>query len=309
MALAALPNAVEAGISDDIHNRCKNVTDFSGCVETYRKYKNSETEKKSKKFSQSCNEIFSHFSDFDNCIGEWSWPNGDSYNGGYSKGLKHGKGIYKWGHGDTFEGEYYLDKRKNGKYVHANGDVYIGEFKNSARWGKGTFYWTKLGEKFVGDWVDDKRTGQGVYTWSNGRSFKGPFIADEAQWDQGVLSDNENELGISEGIENTECSEERKDYKYTSKTGGGFLRKSKLKTITLRCLSNSEIAEIKTGLTDLNIAKKKARSKQFLKALLLIGNAYSNGKAVQQHRTNQNYQMQNTYYQIDNMHRTGSFDP
>lgn len=80
-------------------------------------------------------------------------------------------------------------------------------------------------------------------------------------------------LGISEGIENAECTEGRKDYKYTFKTGGGFLRKSKLKTITLDCLSNSEIAQIKVGIADLNKLKNKANSAQFANALNLMRNA------------------------------------
>ena len=40
------------------------------------------------------------------------FSNGDSYDGMWQSGLKHGKGTYKWCNGDYYEGSFWLDKRE-----------------------------------------------------------------------------------------------------------------------------------------------------------------------------------------------------
>ena len=39
------------------------------------------------------------------------FSNGDIYEGSWQAGLKHGKGVYKWKNGTTFDGNFWLDKR------------------------------------------------------------------------------------------------------------------------------------------------------------------------------------------------------
>ena len=40
------------------------------------------------------------------------FANGDSYKGMWQNGLKHGRGVYKWSNGDSYEGGFWLDKRE-----------------------------------------------------------------------------------------------------------------------------------------------------------------------------------------------------
>ncbi|KGF90576.1 hypothetical protein [Prochlorococcus marinus] len=82
-----------------------------------------------------------------------------------------------------------------------------------------------------------------------------------------------NDFSISEGSTSSECSDGRKNYNYTFQTGGGLLSKRRTKTITLECLTPLEIAQIKTGITDLNKLKKQVRGAQISNALIQMGNA------------------------------------
>jgi hypothetical protein len=70
-----------------------------------------------------------------------------------NKGRKHGKGIYTWHDGSTYEGD----------------------FKNDARNGNGLFHW-KNGESYKGDYLEDDRTGQGLYRWPDGSYYEGSFL-------------------------------------------------------------------------------------------------------------------------------------
>ena len=46
--------------------------------------------------------------------GTFTWPTGATYNGGYRKGLRSGKGIYVWPDGEKYEGTWKKDL-KSGK--------------------------------------------------------------------------------------------------------------------------------------------------------------------------------------------------
>ena len=78
---------------------------------------------------------------------------------------------------------------------------------------------------------------------------------------------------ISEGIPNVSCDEGRKNYIYTRQVRGGFFSKSSTEKITLECLTPLEIAQIKTGIDDINKLKKKARNQMFINALRGLGNS------------------------------------
>ena len=65
---------------------------------------------------------------------------------------------------------------------------------------------------------------------------------------------------ISEGIPNVSCDEGRKNYIYTRQVRGGFFSKSSTEKITLECLTPLEIAQIKTGIDDINKLKKSPKS-------------------------------------------------
>lgn len=39
------------------------------------------------------------------------FANGDFYEGLWQNGFKHGKGSYEWNNGDSYEGNFWQDKR------------------------------------------------------------------------------------------------------------------------------------------------------------------------------------------------------
>ena len=62
-----------------------------------------------------------------NCIGTYTWENGDKYVGEHKDGESHGQGTFTWG----------------------NGDKYVGEYKDGKKHGQGTFTY-KIGDKYIG---------------------------------------------------------------------------------------------------------------------------------------------------------------
>jgi hypothetical protein len=82
------------------------------------------------------------------------------YQGEFSKGMKHGKGVKTWPWGDRYEGGF-VDDRRNGK------GMYV--------WGAGSPW---AGERFVGDYIADQREGSGAYYWPNGDRFEGIWKED-----------------------------------------------------------------------------------------------------------------------------------
>jgi len=55
-----------------------------------------------------------------------SLPKGDSYEGEYKDGKRHGHGTYRWQDGRQFVGEWHQGKTHNGIYMMPNGFTYIG---------------------------------------------------------------------------------------------------------------------------------------------------------------------------------------
>ena len=46
-----------------------------------------------------------------NCIGTYTWENGDKYVGEHKDGKSHGQGTFTWGNGDKYVGKYQDGKR------------------------------------------------------------------------------------------------------------------------------------------------------------------------------------------------------
>lgn len=110
------------------------------------------------KFYISCISLLPLLLFFISCNSSSKITNIDFHDGSYvgevdEKGLKHGKGSYKW-----------LD-----------GSFYEGDFEKDFRHGIGHFRWAN-GESYKGDYLQDQRTGQGIYTWSDGSFYEGGFL-------------------------------------------------------------------------------------------------------------------------------------
>jgi hypothetical protein len=71
------------------------------------------------------------------------------YKGEWVADQKHGKGKFHYSSGNTFEGEYLNDEKKQGKYTYKNGSYYLGSYENDKRCGHGTYQWND-GDKYEG---------------------------------------------------------------------------------------------------------------------------------------------------------------
>ena len=73
---------------------------------------------------------------WDNCIGTYTYAEGDKYVGEWRNGNRHGQGTYTYANGDKYVGEWEdSNKHGQGTYTYANGDKYVGEWKNGKRQG------------------------------------------------------------------------------------------------------------------------------------------------------------------------------
>jgi hypothetical protein len=94
-------------------------------------------------------------SNWNNCLGTYTFANGDKYVGEFKDNKQHGQGTFTWGSGSEWAGRKY-----------------VGEYKDNKQHGQGT---TTLsdGSKFVGEFKDNKFQGQGTYTHANGTIWEG----------------------------------------------------------------------------------------------------------------------------------------
>ena len=97
--------------------------------------------------------------EWDNCIGTYTFADGETYTGGYKNGLYHGQGTYNFASGNTYTGGFRNDLyHGQGTYTFADGGTYTGGHKDGLKHGQGTMI-LKDGSKYIGayennDWTD-----------------------------------------------------------------------------------------------------------------------------------------------------------
>ncbi len=113
-----------------------------------------------------------------------------------SGNCENGKGVYIFGNGDKYEGNF-IDSHLNGFgiYTDAMGNVYTGNFKNDKFNGVGMFVRTDR-TKYIGEFVDGKRNGLGTQWYSDSYKEKG-------KWENGRFIENAEfeDFVISEGYD------------------------------------------------------------------------------------------------------------
>jgi hypothetical protein len=119
-------------------------------------------------------------SKWNNCVGNWTSPAGDTYQGDFKSGTFNGYGTYfAKSNGFQYVGEFkggsYVGQ---GSYTLPGGDKFSGEFQDSKRNGLGTYTFAN-GSKFVGEYKDDKPNGVGTFSFVDGRLWVGDWKDDK----------------------------------------------------------------------------------------------------------------------------------
>lgn len=112
-----------------------------------------------------------------------AYTNGDSYDGGFKDGQKHGAGVYTYKNGNKFEGRYVNNAKSTtavGRFTFAapatedgdedgdrHGGRYIGRFGADGKFGgEGTMVYAN-GDVYAGGWAGGKKHGFGRYLFKN----------------------------------------------------------------------------------------------------------------------------------------------
>uniref|UniRef100_G3R8P9 Radial spoke head 1 homolog n=1 Tax=Gorilla gorilla gorilla TaxID=9595 RepID=G3R8P9_GORGO len=138
-------------------------------------------------------------------------PNGDTYEGSYEFGKRHGQvrtvdltgwfslfntllanatfnndmndiinvfqGIYKFKNGARYIGEYVRNKKHGqGTFIYPDGSRYEGEWANDLRHGHGVYYYIN-NDTYTGEWFAHQRHGQGTYLYAEtGSKYVGTWV-------------------------------------------------------------------------------------------------------------------------------------
>lgn len=105
------------------------------------------------------------FADDEMCgTGQFTFPNGDMYDGEWQHGYAHGHGMFRWANGDMYQGEFRcMMKHGMGSYIFKDGTKYDGRWKDNKRHGWGNEHFAKNGNRYEGYFCHDLRHGMGYY--------------------------------------------------------------------------------------------------------------------------------------------------
>lgn len=106
------------------------------------------------------------FAERHNCLGTFTYSDGETYVGEFKNGLKNGQGT---------------KTRADGS------NKYVGEWQSNGYGGRGTYTWED-GRKYVGEWQNSSMEGQGTLTFTDGTVQKGfwkdnEFVGTKYKWD------------------------------------------------------------------------------------------------------------------------------
>uniref|UniRef100_A0A673T5H1 Radial spoke head 1 homolog n=1 Tax=Suricata suricatta TaxID=37032 RepID=A0A673T5H1_SURSU len=115
-------------------------------------------------------------------------PNGDTYEGSYQHGKRHGqvrtgdvRGQFSIANPPSGSIKVrndmnYVTNVFQGTYKFKNGARYIGEYVENKKHGHGTFIYPD-GSRYEGEWMDNCRHGYGVYYYVNNDTYTGEWFA------------------------------------------------------------------------------------------------------------------------------------
>ena len=138
--------------------------------------------------------------------GRYTWYDGSTYEGSWSRGQKHGWGKYGWPNGASYLGEWrYGTLHGYGTFSSPDGSRYQGNWASNLKHGIGT-KWHANGDRYEGLWRRGEPHGPGRYIWSNGNEYDGEWRNGKIhgqgtfKWSTGHRYDGEWREGVEEGI-------------------------------------------------------------------------------------------------------------
>jgi hypothetical protein len=184
-------------------------------------------------------------SSWNNCSGEVTYANGDTYAGLFKNGKRNGQGTYIFKtSGNKYEGEF-VDNTRQGKGVFtlSNGDKFVGDFKDGKADGLGVMTFAASGNKYEGEFKDLKRSGQGVFTFSDGKVVLG-------EWLDGKLHGQSIEYKADKTINRAGIYEDGKFIRAENITPSAFTRISTALLSQFNNLQQVENQRLKTQADD-----------------------------------------------------------
>jgi len=119
---------------------------------------------------------------------ERSKVHGLTYEGDFSNGMWHGRGVLARASGDVYAGEFWQGAISGlGMMEFADGGEYVGEWSQDLRHGNGTMSFAN-GDIYEGEWANDAFSGYGEMLYVDGRVYRGLW-ADGLQTERGRLID------------------------------------------------------------------------------------------------------------------------
>ena len=108
--------------------------------------------------------------------GTMTYSSGETYVGNWENGKRHGHGKLTWHNNECYEGDFLNDKISGtGKKYYSDGSSYNGTWNNGECNGKGTKRFAD-GSKYVGDWLNGVQHGHGIEYDSDGNKvFEGEW--------------------------------------------------------------------------------------------------------------------------------------
>jgi hypothetical protein len=188
---------------------------------------------------------------FDDCVGAWTFAEGQTYFGEWKNDKRHGQGVFKTPEGLTYVGEWKDDNMHGqGSATFPSGQTYVGGWKDSKRHGQGSGTWSD-GETYVGEWKDSKRHGQGSATWSDGEKYAGEFKDDKRHGQGSLISpDGETYVGAfkdnephHEGVVKTDAASDKDDKQLDEKVGLGYGYKNLKIGMTINDLNQLQVCD------------------------------------------------------------------
>ena len=113
--------------------------------------------------------------DWNNCIGSFTFDNGNTYIGYWRENEKHGLGLITFPNGANYIGEWDDNSYQGqGVYTFSDGERHAGRFVNGNMNGHGTYLFSS-GSKQTGNFSKSNITGVAAYIYSKGDIFVGEY--------------------------------------------------------------------------------------------------------------------------------------